>query len=297
MKYVIIWIAALAAIACGLLIYESHYLWKVQELNLFLHTTLFFKQQMVVPAGMLTYIGTWFTQFFYYPWQGVTMLCSWWLLVLILLKQTFTIPARWASLLLIPIALLLLTDIDLGYWIYLLKLRGHFFLTTIATATVVALLWGFRSLPDKYWLRAVWLLLTCILGYPLIGIYGLAAALLMGIWSWRLMPRSRAAIYSVLAILAVVAVPLVCFRYIYHETNLANIYYAGLPLFYITEEYPLYYLPYYLLALFMVVMVCLPRRKEGEKERNNREIWNKAWFPWVAQGVMLAAVAWGVVHF
>lgn len=297
MKYVIIWIAALAAIACGLLIYESHFLWKVQELNLFLHTTLFFKQQMVVPAGMFTYIGTWFTQFFYYPWLGVTMLCGWWLLVLVLLKQTFAIPARWASLLLIPITLLLLTNMDLGYWIYLLKLRGHFFLTTIATATVVGLLWGFRSLPDKYWLRAVWLLLTCVVGYPLIGIYGLAATLLMGIWSWRLVPRSRAAIYSIAAILAVVAVPLVCFRYIYHETNLANIYYAGLPLFYITEEYPLYYLPYYLLALFMVVMVCLPRRKEGEKERNSKDIWNKAWFPWVTQGVVLAAVAWGVVHF
>ncbi len=94
MKYVFIWIAALAVIAGGLLIYESHFLWKVQELNLFLHTTLFFKQQMVVPAGMLTYIGTWFTQFFYYPWQGVTMLCGWWLLVLVLLKHTFAIPAR-----------------------------------------------------------------------------------------------------------------------------------------------------------------------------------------------------------
>ena len=163
MKYVIIWVAALSAIACGLLVCESHFLWKVQELDLFLHTSLFFKQQMVVPAGLLTYIGSWFTQFFYYPWMGVTMLCAWWLLLLFLLKQTFCVPARWASLLLIPVALLLLTDVDLGYWIYLLKLRGHFFLTTIATTMVVALLWGFRLLPDKYWLRAVWMALTCAL--------------------------------------------------------------------------------------------------------------------------------------
>ena len=301
MKYVIIWIAALAAIAGGLLIYESHFLWKVQELNLFLHTTLFFKQQMVVPAGMLTYIGTWFTQFFYYPWQGVTMLCGWWLLLLVLLKRTFAIPTRWASLLLIPIALLLLTNMDLGYWIYLLKLRGHFFLTTIATAAVVALLWGFRSLPDKYWLRAVWLLSTCVIGYPLIGIYGLAASLLMGIWSWRLMPRNRAAIYCAISVLAVIAVPLVCFRYIYHETNLANIYYAGLPLFYITEEYPLYYLPYYLLALFMVVMVCLSRKSQESGVRRegvrSKEILNKAWMPWVVQAAVLALTTWGVVHF
>ena len=301
MKYIIIWVAALTAIACGLLVCESHFLWKVQELDLFLHTSLFFKQQMVVPAGLLTYIGSWFTQFFYYPWMGVAMLCGWWLLLLFLLKQTFGVPARWASLLLIPVALLLLTDVDLGYWIYLLKLRGHFFLTTIATTMVVALLWGFRLLPDKYWLRAVWMILTCIVGYPLMGTYGLAATLLMGIWSWRFMPHGRAAIYTLIAIFTAIAIPLFCYRYVYHETNLANIYYAGLPLFFITKEYAMYYIPYYLLALFMVVMVCLSKRSQesGEKKSGvkSQKIWNKAWMPWVTQAAVLGAVAWGVVHF
>ena len=146
-------------------------------------------------------MGTWFTQLFYYPWLGVTVLCGWWLLLLWLLKKTFNVSARWTALLLIPVALLLLTDVDQGYWIYMLKLRGHFFLTTIATVSVVALLWGFRSMPDKYWLRTIWLVLTGIVGYPLLGIYGLAATLLMGIWSWRLMGRGRAAIHTVIAIL------------------------------------------------------------------------------------------------
>ena len=48
MKYIIIWIAALAAVACGLLIYESDFLWKVQELNLFLDTPLFFRDRKSV---------------------------------------------------------------------------------------------------------------------------------------------------------------------------------------------------------------------------------------------------------
>ena len=292
MKYAISWIVALAAIACGLLYFESDLLWKVQELNLFLQTSLFFKQQMVVPAGMLTYIGTWLTQLFYYPWLGVAVLCLCWLLLLWLLKRTFAVPARWASLLLIPVALLLLTNVDLGYWIYMLKLRGHFFLTTIATISVVALLWGFRSLPDKYGLRAIWLLITGVAGYPLLGIYGLAATLLMGIWSWRLMPRGRAALYTVLAVLVTIAMPLFCYRYIYHETNFANIYYAGLPVFFITEEYHQYYIPYYLLALFMLVMVCLPFNNGHQSSAVK-----KAWMPWLAQAVMLAVVTWGVVHF
>ena len=293
MKYAISWIVALAAIACGLLYFESDLLWKVQELNLFLQTSLFFKQQMVVPAGMLTYIGTWLTQLFYYPWLGVAVLCLCWLLLLWLLKRAFAVPARWASLLLIPVALLLLTNVDLGYWIYMLKLRGHFFLTTIATISVVALLWGFRSLPDKYGLRAIWLLITGVAGYPLLGIYGLAATLLMGIWSWRLMPRGRAALYTVLAVLVTIAMPLFCYRYIYHETNFANIYYAGLPVFFITEEYHQYYIPYYILALFMVVMTCLPIGANSEKKKAV----SKAWMPWVVQGVVLLVGVWSVVHF
>ena len=293
MKYAISWIVALAAIACGLLVYESDLLWKVQELNLFMNTSLFFRQQMVVPAGILTYAGTWLTQLFYNPWLGVTVLSGWWLLLLWLLKRTFAVPARWTALLLIPVALLLLTNVDLGYWIYMLKLRGQFFLTTLATVSVVALLWGFRSMPDKYWLRTIWLVLTGLVGYPLLGIYGLAATLLMGIWSWRLMARGRAAIHTVIAVLLAIAVPLFCYRYVYHETNLANIYYAGLPVFFITEEYPWYYTPYYLLALFMLVMVCLPIGVKEVKEVKGA----KKWLPWAVQAVALGAVAWGVVHF
>ena len=331
LSFIAVWLIALVAIAIALLVYENHLLWKVQEMNLFLNTSLFFKQQMVVPAGILTYIGTWFTQFFHYPWMGVTLLCSLWLLLLFLLKQTFSIPARWASLLLIPVALLLLTDVDQGYWIYILKLRGHFFLTTIATIFVVALLWVYRSLPDKYWLRAIWMVLTCVFGYPLLGIYGLAATLLMGIWSWRLMPRGRAAVYTLIALLLVVAIPLLCYHHVYHEINKANIYYAGLPLYYVTERYAHYYIPFYLLALFMVVMVCLPQRVRSEKreikidiqekqeienkklnakgnkqntknnhlktKRKDLKTQSKQWIPWVTQAAVLAVLAWGVVHF
>ena len=296
MKYAITWIIALAAIACGLLVYESDLLWKVQELNLFMNTSLFFRQQMVVPAGILTYAGTWLTQLFYNPWLGVTVLSGWWLLLLWLLKRTFAVPARWTALLLIPVALLLLTNVDLGYWIYMLKLRGQFFLTTLATVSVVALLWGFRSMPDKYWLRTIGLVLTGLVGYPLLGIYGLAATLLMGIWSWRLMARGRAAIHTVIAVLLAIVVPLFCYRYVYHETNLANIYYAGLPVFFITEEYPWYYAPYYLLALFMLIMVGLPIGVKGVKEV--KEVKGaKKWLPWAVQAVALGVVAWGVVHF
>jgi hypothetical protein len=252
----------LAVVAGVLLTYEQHFLWKVQQKNLFLCSTLFFKEQMVVPGGMLTWLGTFFTQFLYYPWLGVLLLGGWWLLLMAIVKRAFCIPDRWAIVLLIPVALLLLTNMDQGYWIYMLKLRGHFFVSTLGTTAVAALLWGFRKVASPTlsdWrgsvLQVVFIVLTALLGYPLMGIYGLAAALLMGIWSWRLSnSRMMAAVHTVVAVLSVVAVPLFCYRYVYHQVNLSNIYWAELPLFYITEEYHTYYIPYYLLALFFVVL-------------------------------------------
>jgi len=250
-----IWLVALVVIAGALLIFESDQLWKVQEKNLFLCSVLFLKEQIIVPGGLLTWLGTGFTQFLYYPWLGVLLLCAWWLLLMVIIKRTFRISDRWAILMLIPVAILLLTNMDMGYWIYILKLRGHFFVTTIGTTAVATLLWGFRCIPEKYHLRTIYLFAACALGYPLMGIYGLAAALIMGIWSWRLSAsRTEAVINSVVAVLSVAAVPLFCYRFIYYQINLANILWAELPLFLITEEYHTYYIPYYLLALFFVIM-------------------------------------------
>ena len=257
--HTIIWLVALLAIAVALLFCESHFLWKVQEKNLFLCSMLFFREQLVVPGGLLTWVGTFFTQFLYYPWIGVLLLCGWWWLLMAIIKRAFHIPNRWAILMLIPIALLLLSNMDMGYWIYMLKLRGHFFISTIGTTAVAALLWGFRCVSGKY-LRAAYIIVVCALGYPLMGIYGLAAVLLMAIWSWRLSAtRTEAVVNTVVALLSVIAVPLICYRFIYYQINLANVFWAELPLFYITEEHPNYYIPYYLLALFFVILAVTYR--------------------------------------
>ena len=63
----VICLLALLAAACGLVTYEDEFLWKAQELNLHLDTPLFFRQQMVVAGGLLTWLGTWFTEFFFHP--------------------------------------------------------------------------------------------------------------------------------------------------------------------------------------------------------------------------------------
>ena len=300
--FVILWLTALAVLAGVLLTYEYHLLWKVQEKNLFLCSMLFFKEQLVVPGGLLTWVGMWFTQFLYEPWLGVLMLCCWWLLLMSIIKRAFRIPDQWAILMLIPVALLLLTNMDLGYWIYMLKLRGHFFISTIGATVVAALLWAFRTTLPRGGVGggAVFIVLTALVGYPLMGIYGLAAALLMGIWSWRLSAtRMGAVVNSVVAILSVIAVPLFCYRYIYYQINLANVYWAELPLFYITEDHPTYYIPYYLLALFFVLLAVTGKTDTVAKTvaMPNTAQKSKKFLGWLAQGVIAVLLVAGVYTF
>jgi hypothetical protein len=268
---IVIRIVALLVIAGALLLFESDQLWKVQEKNLFFCTTLFLREQLVVPGGLLTWIGRFFTQFLYYPWLGVSLLCAWWYLLMSLTKRTFRIPDRWTVLLLIPVVILLISNMDMGYWIYVLKLKGHFFVTTIGTTIVVALLWLFRRIPDQYCLRAVCILLTIIIGYPLLGIYGLVAALLMALWSWRLSThRMNAIACSVAAVAGVAAVPLFCYRFVYYQTNMVNLWWTALPIFKIVEENTEYYIPYALLGVCLLLLVVVKWTKEDAKGKKLR---------------------------
>ncbi|MEE3446473.1 MAG: DUF6057 family protein, partial [Prevotella sp.] len=224
-KPLALWTGILTAIAVILLIYETDLLWKVQHFNLFLFSSLFFKQQMIVPGGMLSYLGTFFTQFFYYPWLGVVLLCLWWLLLTWVTKRAFQIPDRWSVIALLPVAILLANNMDLGYWHYMMKLKGYFFVPTIGTTAAVCLLWVFRKLPDRLWLRQLFIFVVTAVGYPLMGAYALGAVLLMGLWTWRLTKNhTHNALQTIVAILCVVAIPLFYYRYVYYQTNLSTIY-------------------------------------------------------------------------
>ena len=308
LKTISTWLLALLLLAAALLFFESDFLWKTQELNLFLTTPDFFSQQMVVSGGLLTYLGTFLTQFLAIPWLGVLLLCGLWYLLMWLTRRAFRVSHRWSVLMLIPVALILITIVDMGYWVYLLKLRGHFFVTTLGVTSVVALLWAFRSLPSRWGLRPIFIILTCLAGYPLLGIYALAAAVVMGIWTWRLTTKGEGSINTLVALGAVAVVPLLYYRFVYHETNIVNIYWTELPLFRVINEHHIYYIPYYLLLLFFIAMAVCYRKdsvakpftgspvKEETKKKTNRfsfgEI-REGLFP----ALLFLLIAYGVFHF
>ena len=203
--------ACLLAVAVILAITEADVLYTAQEQNLFLHTPLFFEQQMVKAGGLLTWAGCYLTQFFYYPMLGVGILCLLWALLMWLLHRTFRVSDQWLTL--VPIACLLLTIVTLGYWVYYLKLPGALFDATVGTIIAVALTWVYRVLPAKYYLRTLFVPLATCVAYPLFGFYGLWATTLMALMAWRI--DSRRLTDSIVALLAIIVVPLFCLSLIH----------------------------------------------------------------------------------
>ena len=251
--------AVLIAVAVLLAVKESALLYTLQDQNLFLHTPLFFKQQMVTAGGLLTWAGSYLTQFFYYPMLGAGVLCLLWAFLMWLLKRTFRLDSLWLTL--VPVVCLLLTIVTLGYWVYYLKLPGHAFVATLGTIVAVALAWLYRSLPRRYFLRSLFVPLSACIGYPLFGFYGLLATALMALTAWRT-DGSRRMTDTLTALLAIIAVPLVCYHTLYHETNIVNIYWTALPVFAMHgERYFAYNLPYVFLVGSILVAALIGKTK------------------------------------
>ncbi len=270
-------------LACIILVVCEHdYLARVEEQNLFLHTPLFFKQCMVASGGMLCWISAFLTQMLYHPWLGAAVLGLLWALLIFLTEHAFRIPSQWRAVTLIPVAMLLVSDVDLGYWIYYLKLRGFFFTATVGVLAVVTLIWIYRALPR--WWRMLLIPLTVAAGYPMLGFYALSAVLLMALMSWRVeKSKVMAAFSSLLAVLSIIAVPLLYYRYGYHQTNLVNIYWTALPIFRIRQEsYLAYYWPYVVLFLSLAIMAACysDSRQQPKKTR-----------AWVQPAILLVIVS------
>ena len=292
LKYIplLLVVIALSVVAWSLLTYEDNLLWKLQELNLHLNTGLFFKQQMVVAGGLLTWLGTFFTEFFYHTWLGVLMIIGWWALLVWLSAKALNVKMKWAVLLLIPVSLLLASNMEMGYWIYYMKLRGYFFVSTIGLTLAMASVWGYRCLPSI--LRPVAVVVAGAVLYPLLGVYGLLAVVLMGLLSWQLqdmkLPMKIAS--CLLALLSVWLVPIVYYWTVYYQTNYDNIYIAALPMFELDKAYPNYYIPFILIGVYYMVM-AVPVPEKLQKVADKTAVWA------VCQVVLLAVMVWGVNHY
>ena len=256
-----IYIPSLLLIAILLIAFESDFLFRIQEQNLFLHTPLFFQQHMTKAGGLLTWAGCYLSQFFYYPILGTGILCLLWLFLMWMLQRAFRIPSAWRAVTLIPVACLVLSITTLGYWVYYLKLPGYAFDATIGSIVAVGLAWLYRIMPRRYGISTLFIVLATCLSYPLFGFYGLWATLLMVILAWH-QQRQRLTDISA-ALLSIILIPLLGYHFMYHETNIVNIYWTALPVFAMHQvTYFAYNLPYIVLVASVSLMAWGMPKKE-----------------------------------
>ena len=130
----------------------------------------FFHTLLSKPFGLMQYVGAWLTQFFYKPALGAGILMAIWALIFLVGIKAFQLQKGVSALMLLPVACLLTSIVDLGYWIYIFPIRGYWFSQSIGYLIMLLLLWAARCTSRKWHL--VWYLLG-VCSYPLLGWFAL----------------------------------------------------------------------------------------------------------------------------
>lgn len=250
-----------AVVVWGLLnIFEHEFLFRVQELSLWLPTRVYFDERMLVPGGMMSYIACFLTQFFYYPMLGSLIYVALLLVVQWLTVRVFRIPDRHALLSLIPGVLIVCCSMEVGYWIFQIKTQGYFFSMLIGTLFALSAMRLYQVC--KGWWSYLFVIGVAAVGYPLFGFYALLALAGIALWTLKDGEEGRV-IVALLCVAGVVATPILYYS-VYEQTRFADMFTVGMPAFEFSKRDLFTWTPYILLYLFLLVMPFIPlKREEG----------------------------------
>ena len=252
-----------------LMMRNADVLYMQQMRSLFNDTSVFFQQYNAVPAGFLQWAGCYFTQLFYYPALGSGVLILMWIAIFFLLKKAFLTSStqHLIPLLLIPLVCLLVSEIDLGYWIYYHKNHGYCFSQTIGLLFASLLVCLFRSATSiKFKFGTI---IASLLGavllvglYYYIGVYAMAAAAALGIIMFLERRWTSGAFY----VIAAIATPFL-FRHLSDTMRSEQFFTAGIPVFEsgnITNTS--LSIPFWIALLMLILFPIL--NKVGERIKN-----------------------------
>ena len=252
-----------------LMMRNADVLYMQQMRSLFNDTSVFFQQYQTRPAGFLQWAGCYFTQLFYYPALGSGVLILMWIAIFFLLKKAFLTSStqHLIPLLLIPLVCLLVSEIDLGYWIYYHKNHGYCFSQTIGLLFASLLVCLFRSATSiKFKFGTI---IASLLGavllvglYYYIGVYAMAAAAALGI----IMLLERRWTSGAFYVIAAIATPFL-FRHLSDTMRSEQFFTAGIPVFEsgnITNTS--LSIPFWIALLMLILFPIL--NKVGERIKN-----------------------------
>ena len=210
----------------------------------------FFHTLLSKPFGLMRYAGAWLTQLFCHPGIGTGVMMVVWILIFCVGAKAFRLKGSSTALMLLPVACLLTSVVDLGYWICISTIRGYWFSQSVGYLIMLVLLWVARRTPRK-WHLAWYLLGVCI--YPVLGWFALLFVLCLVLFekpSWR----------EVLGIFLLLFTASIWHTQLYSNLKFDDVMLAGLPRFITPSDMSEHLsIPFWVLAAISVLIPLCSR--------------------------------------
>ena len=220
----------------------------------------FFQSLLSKPFGLMLYVGAWLTQLFYKPGVGTGVMLTIWTLIFYVGTKAFRMKGSSSALMLLPIACLLTSIVDLGYWIYIYPIRGYWFSQSVGYLVMLLLLWAARCTPRKW--QLVWYLLG-VCAYPVLGWFALLFVLCLALsekLSWR----------EYLAILLLIFTASIWHTQVYSHLRSDDVVMAGFPRFETPmDSSPHLSIPFWVLGAVSVLITLIQRLVVSGKRLEN----------------------------
>lgn len=241
--------------AVYILYINQEVLYTAHERSEFLIGAPFFYDLMAKPFGLFQYIGAWLSQFLYSPVVGSCMLLGIWGLIYFVGGKAFRLKGSAAALMLLPIAFLLTSVVDLGYWIYDFTVRGYWFSQSVAYLVTLLLLWVARCTPRQWHL--VWYVIVVGL-YPFLGWFALLFVLCLVITekpTWR----------EIVGVVLLLFAAIIWRQLLYSNAKMEEVAMAGLPRFVTPSDKSDYLtIPFWLVGAISLLFVLAGKYLENK---------------------------------
>lgn len=232
---VAITLVAFIAIAIVELIQNnSDTLFMAQSRSMFTYGCEFFEQFTKAPGSLIAWLGCYFTQFFYEPTLGASILIGFWCLLFFLIKKAFRLSNLWSVLIVIPLSLLLVSIIYNGYWIYYIKQPGYWFRETFGLIYTMGTVFAVSRLNKFVIPQSILSVLLISVGYYYTGYYAILAAVLIIINEWCSIKKQsvvNTSVVTALSAVTAVVTPFACYSRFFTEIRNEDIFLAGFPRF------------------------------------------------------------------
>lgn len=258
--------------AIVLAVINNDLLYTIQDCSIFCKGHTFQAPFSCIPGGMISWIGCYFTQYFYYPWLGTSILIIMWMILYFLCIKVYKLTFQNYAYCIIPITALLCSLIGLGYWIYYMNMPGYWFSGTLGCIYLTLSILGYSKLQNNkiVIIPLLYIILISSIGYYLCGWWGLLASICCTLYNVKKeIKTTRFIISSITSIILLGAIPLITY-YISGKLPIEKAWIIGFPLFKQNEyiDWKLS-IPFFIIIIWFVIMTI--NKPEENKDSGNKK--------------------------